>query len=274
MKVFISADIEGVAGVTSWDQTLRDGLGYAQACQWMTNEVDAACKAAIEAGAERILVADSHLTRENINLDHLPSSVETIRGGPRPLGMMQGIDSDNFDIALCLGYHTGAHVAGILNHTCNGAGFHELRLNGKQIDELDFYTLVANHFGTPIGLVTGDQSICDSAKARYPDIKTVSVKGAIGRVSALSISPARACELIKAATAEVLSDLSTFKSQKPTSPFELEIDFKWHHPAECLNMLPAFERIGAQTVRFIGETIVDVSKAVEFCGGYKLVPYP
>ncbi|MEM9667291.1 MAG: M55 family metallopeptidase [Pseudomonadota bacterium] len=274
MKVFITADLEGVAGVVSWDQTLRDGLGYAQACQWMTSEVAAACEAAIEAGATRVLVADSHLTRENLDLDRLPEMVEVVRGGPRPLGMVQGLDTDKFDIAFCIGFHAGAQEDGILNHTCNGAGFYELRLNGEPVDELDLYIRVAGYFETPIGLVTGDRAVCLSANSRYPHIETVAVKDAIGRVSASCISPSKARDMIRDAVTDILSRDDSFDVVDGSGPYELEIDFKWHHPAECLAMLPSFERRGAHTLKFVGETILDVSKAVEFCGSYKLVPYP
>lgn len=274
MKVFVSADIEGVAGVVSWDQTLPDGRGYAQACEWMTDEVIAVCDAAIEAGAERVCVADSHLNGENINLDRLPDQVSVVRGSPRPHGMMQGMESGDFDVAICLGYHTGAHEVGTLNHTSNGAGFHALRLNGEDIDELDLYIRVASHFGTPVGLVTGDNKICASAARRYPFVETVVVKQAIGRMSAQTSSPHAGRELIHQQTKSVLSDVSRFRLIDVQGPFELEVDFKWHHPAEALAFLPSFERTGAQTVRFRGADILSIAKVVAFLSAYKLVPYP
>lgn len=274
MKVFISADLEGVAGVVSWDQTLRDGKGYAQACRWMTEEVKTACEAALAAGATRIVVADSHLTRENIDIDALPASVETVRAGPRPHGMVHGIADDEFDVLLCLGFHTGAHEEGVLNHTCNGAGFHEIRLNGQPADELDIYARLAGQFGVPLGLVTGDRAICESAKRRFPWIETVSVKEAIGRMSATCLSPVHGRAAIGAAVERVLSRLGELQPVRLDGPIDLEIDFKWHHPAETLALLTPFERVGAHTVRLEAADMEQVSQTLEFLGSYKLVPYP
>lgn len=274
MKVFITADLEGVAGVVSWDQTLPSGSGYGQACRWMTDEVAATCTAAKAAGAEKILIADSHLNRDNIDLDRLPPDVQIVRGGPRPLGMMQGIDTDDFDIALCIGFHTGADKVGVLNHTCNGAGFQRLVLNGEQVDELDIYIRVAEYFGAPVGLVTGDKELCTSIANRYPGIHTVSVKSAIGRTSAQSISPKAAQDLIQQRTVEALSDLGQFSTHKEDGPYQLDVEFKWHHPAETLDYLPCFSRTGASSVRFNGSDILETVRALEFLSAYKLVPYP
>ncbi|MEM7663455.1 MAG: M55 family metallopeptidase [Pseudomonadota bacterium] len=274
MRVFISADIEGIAGVVSWDQTLPDRRGYAQACEWMTQEVVAACMAARDAGATDILVADSHLNRDNINLDELPADVQIVRGGPRPLGMMQGIESGDFDVAFCIGFHTGADEIGVLNHTCNGAGFQRLILNGEQVDELDLYIRVASHFGVPVGMITGDNELSASVAKRYPNIRTVSVKSAIGRISAQTITPEKARSLIQERTTEVLSNLEQLSLVDADGPFELDVEFKWHHPAETLDYLPCFTRTAASSVRFRGADILEVARAIEFLGSYKMVPYP
>lgn len=274
MKVFISADIEGVAGVVSWDQTLRDGRGYSQACQWMTDEVRVACEVAMDYNAARIVVADSHLTRENIDIDQLPKMVETVRAGPRPLGMVHGIDSDSFDVLLCIGFHTGAHENGILNHTCNGAGYHEIRLNGRASDELDIYVPLAGQFGTPLGLVTGDDAICASVVDRFPRAETAVLKSRIGRMSGRCLSPAAAQELIAEKTAAALQKASRLAPTLLEGPIDVEIDFKWHHPVEVLSFLKPFEARGAQTIGFEADDMAEVARTIEFIGSYKLVPYP
>lgn len=274
MKVFISADIEGVAGVVSWDQTLREGRGYTQACQWMTDEVRVACEVAMEFGAGRILVADSHLTRENIDLDQLPKMVETIRAGPRPHGMVHGIESDEFDVLLCIGFHTGAHEDGILNHTCNGAGFHEIRLNGQPADELDIYARVAGQFGAVLGLVTGDDAICTSVAERFPGTETAVLKSRIGRMSGRCLSPAAAQDLIAEQTRVALQKSCDLVPITLEGPIDVEIDFKWHHPVEVLSFLKIFEARGAQTIGFVADDMSEVARTIEFLGSYKLVPYP
>ena len=272
MKVFISADIEGVAGVVSWDQTLRGGHEYDRACGWMTGEVAAASEAAFTAGAERVVVADSHGTGQNLILDELPDRVETVRAWPRPLGMMQGLETDQFDHVFCVGYHTGASEAGMLNHTCNGAGFVDIRIDGASVDELDIYAGVAAHFGAPISLVSGDTAFCESAARRFPSCRAVAVKTATGRMSGQSLSPASARQKICEAVAEVVA------GPRPPSPnpqrggLRLEIDFKWHHPAETLSYLDGFERTGEHTVAIDVDDHLAVARTIQFIGSYKLVP--
>ncbi|MEM7491977.1 MAG: M55 family metallopeptidase [Pseudomonadota bacterium] len=274
MKVFISADLEGIAGVVSWDQTLRDGLGYKQACEWMTDEVILLSEVAKEFDATRIMVADSHLTRQNINIDRLPGHIDIVQAGPRAYGMMHGIHVDQFDVALCLGYHTGAHEEGLLNHTCNGAGFHEVRINGKPADELDIYAPLAGYFGAPIGLITGDDAICRSATRRYPHLEAVSVKTATGRMSAICLPRDEAMTKLRAGARAALSKVGTLQPTILEGPIDFEIEFKWHHPAETLSLLPQFERRGASTIGFAAQDITEITQAIEFFGSYKLVPYP
>ncbi|MEM9841125.1 MAG: M55 family metallopeptidase [Pseudomonadota bacterium] len=272
MKVFISADIEGVAGVVSWDQTRRQGYEYDRACGWMTGEVAAACQAALALNASRVVVADSHGTGQNLILDALPEEVETVRAWPRPLGMVQGVDLDAFDHVFCLGYHTGASEIGMLNHTCNGAGFFDVRLNGKSVDELDIYSGVAAHFGAPVTLTTGDEAYCASVNRRYPVCRTVPVKTATGRVTGHSISPAAARQRIAEAVHQVLSEPAPERAMPLKDGLRLEIDFKWHHAAETLCYLDGFERVGAHTVGIDVKDHLAVARILEFLSNFKLTP--
>ena len=272
MKIFISADIEGVAGVVSWDQTRRQGYEYDRACRWMTGEVAAACEAALASGASRIVVADSHGTAQNLILDDLPAVVETVRAWPRPLGMMQGVETDQYDHVFCLGYHTGASEIGMLNHTCNGAGFFDVRIDGKSVDELDIYSGVAAYFGAPVTLTTGDDAYCASVARRYPDCHTVSVKTATGRVTGQSLSPASARKLISDAVSKVLAKPVPPRVTPPSCELRLEIDFNWHHAAEMLCYLDGFERVGAHTVGVSAADHLAIARILEFLSNYKLTP--
>ncbi|MEM1333974.1 MAG: M55 family metallopeptidase [Actinomycetota bacterium] len=273
MNVFVCADLEGIGGVVSWEQTLPDRAGYAQACAWMTAEVSAACEVALERGADRVVVADSHLAGQNLDLDRLPERVEVVRAGPRPLGMVQGIDADDFDVVLCIGFHTGAHEVGILNHTNNGAGFHEVRLDGVPVDELDVVVRVAGAYGAPIGLVTGDQAICESASSRYGHVEVAAVKEGFGRMAGVCATPAASVELVRHAAARAI-DRADELPVVESGAVELEVEFSWHHPAECLDLLPGFERVDARSVRVQAADITEVTRILGFLSGYRLVPYP
>ncbi len=106
LKVYISVDMEGIGGVVTNEQLGPAGFEYQRARQFMTDEVNAAIQGARDAGATQILVSDSHGNGQNILIDQLPNDVTIIRSWPRPLMMMEGIDS-TFDAALFIGYHSG-----------------------------------------------------------------------------------------------------------------------------------------------------------------------
>ncbi|MEM9705834.1 MAG: M55 family metallopeptidase [Pseudomonadota bacterium] len=144
MKIYISADIEGVAGVVSPAQTVQTGFEYETARRWMTSEVRAACEGAVAAGADGVIVSDSHGNGQSLLLDGLPDDVEVVRNWPRPLGMMQGVDLPEVAGAFLLGYHTGAHhAAGVLAHTSNGLLFSQIRLNGEPASETPISASIA-----------------------------------------------------------------------------------------------------------------------------------
>ncbi|MEO1305046.1 MAG: M55 family metallopeptidase, partial [Pseudomonadota bacterium] len=191
---------------------------------------------------------------------------------PRPLGMVQGVESDAFDHVFCLGYHTGASEIGMLNHTCNGAGFFDVRIDGQSVDELDIYSAVAAHFGAPVTLTSGDEAYCASVARRYPDCKTVAVKTATGRVTGQSVSPKVACKMIAAAVADVLSKPPPPRPVPVDGGVRLEIDFKWHHAAETLCYLDGFERVAAHTVGVDATDHLMVARILEFLSNYKLTP--
>ncbi|MEM8748533.1 MAG: M55 family metallopeptidase [Actinomycetota bacterium] len=275
MKVFVSADLEGIGGVVSWEQTLPDRDGYAQACAWMTAEVRAVADVALERGAERLVIADSHYHGQNLDADALPVQVELVRAGPRRLGMVHGVHLDEFDVVLCIGFHTGAHEIGMLNHTKNGAGFHEIRLDGEPVDELDLVARTASFHGAPIGLVTGDRAMCESASRRFPHVEVVSVKDAIGRMSGLCLSPAASTAAVAEGAGRAIDRAAEGALPLVASEVEeLEVEFTWHHPAEVASFLPQFERVDASTVRVGIGDIDEVVATLEFLSGYRLVPFP
>ncbi len=272
MDVFISADIEGVAGVVSWDQTRESGFEYETARVWMTHEVTAACEGAKAGGAGRIVIADSHGNGQNLKLDLLPHHVEVVRGWPRPLGMMQGLESVPGALVFCLGYHTGASVPGLLNHTVHGGAFWDVRIDGRSVSELDLFACVAGELGSPIALVTGDAAFIENAKAIVPRARAVAVKQAASRISAQTIHPQEACRKIREQAEAALLKSSAFDAMTFDGPITLAIDFKWHHPAETLSYLPMFRRTGAHSVETDCKTAADAARTLEFLTNFKLIP--
>src|SRR5262245_18037370 len=156
-KVFISVDMEGISGVVDPAQLGPDGFEYQRAREWMTGEVNAAIAAIRESGPAEIVVCDSHGNGQSVLIDKLPDDVRLVRGFPRPLEMMQGID-DTFTAAVFIGYHGSEWNAGaIRSHTISSARLLGVKLNGMEVSEGIYYAALAGQFGVPVAFVSGDR---------------------------------------------------------------------------------------------------------------------
>lgn len=270
MRVFICADIEGVAGVVTRQQTVISGFEYQQAREWMTGEVIAACEGAMEAGATEIIIADSHGEAQNLLLDALPDTVQVVRSWPRPLAMMQGIETGPFAACLMIGHHTGVHQAeGVLAHTFAGMTIAGLRVNGQPASEIVVNAAIAGHFGVPVTLVTGDDATCaHAAEVLGPAVRTVTTKFAQGRLSARTLMPAEARRRIKAASAIAVHDAAGVKPTPVDTPLAVEIQFKHHWNAELLAYLPCFRRLDAVTIGFTADDAPALARMLKFIISY------
>ncbi len=272
MRVFISIDIEGIAGVASTTHTVPGELGYKDGCRWMTAEARAACEGARAAGATSILIADSHGPGTNLILDALPEDVEVVSSWPRPMSMMQGVN-EGFDVALLMGYHTGAHHAeGAFAHTFHGRQISKVSLNGEAATELTVSAAIAGQFGVPIALVTGDEATCQQGKDIIGDSLTVAaVKSDYGRESIRSLMPAAAQNFVreqtKIALTSPLPDLYTVKG-----PVQIDVQFKHHWTAEVLSYLPMMTRTDAYTVRYKCRDMAEAAGVFHFITSYTPTP--
>ncbi|MEM9255163.1 MAG: M55 family metallopeptidase [Pseudomonadota bacterium] len=266
MHIYISADIEGVAGVVSPAQTVASGFEYERARQWMTSEVVAACEGAMAGGATSVTVSDSHGNGQNLLIDQFPETVRIVRNWPRPLGMMEGVEQPDTAGAFLVGYHTGAHHAdGVLAHTISGRLIAGLRINGEASTETEFSAAMAAHFGVPVLLATGDDRFVSHAKeCLTPGAVTVSTKRATGRYSADSSTPAASCAAIRHAAEEAVLRLPLEPEKPLAGPIDLEIQFQRHLPAELLAFLPGFERRGATALAITVQDIPAASRVLAF----------
>lgn len=262
MKVFISADMEGVAGVVHSEHTLRDGKEHERARKLMTQEVNAAIEGALEAGAKQIIVNDSHGTMRNIIPEDLNETVELITGSPKPLSMMQGIDS-TFKVALFVGYHAmrGAYH-GVLEHTYHGNVVSDVFFNGKRYGETGMNAAVAGYFKVPVALVTGDQAVTEEARLLLGNMETVTVKEGVGRNAAKCLSPFKARSLIKSGAKKALLNVRSFKPLILNPPIKLEMVFFHTGMADMAEMIPDAKRKDGRTVSFIADDYMEVYKAV------------
>ena len=172
MRVFLSADMEGTCGIVSWPETERSAaFDYAPYQKQMSREVAAACRGALNGGAEEVLVKDAHDSARNIDPAMLPRKIRMNRSWSGDLlSMMSGLDQEKFDAVFFTGYHAWAGCPGnALSHTMNGRN-NQVRLNGVLCSEFLINAYTAGYFGVPVAMVTGDQAICDFAKQLIPAI--------------------------------------------------------------------------------------------------------
>lgn len=268
LKVYISADMEGVAGAVTSDQLGPAGFEYAKFREYMTREVLAAIDAARAMGATEIVVSDSHGNGENLLLDLLPADIQLIRSWPRPLMMMEGIDS-TFSAALLIGYHAStANTRGVRAHTMSSANLTGLKINGVEMPEAGVSALAAGYFGVPVVMISGDDAIAAEATALLGPLETAIVKWTAGFHSARTLMPEAARGVIDQKVRSALGRLHDFKPYRMAGPLSLELTFKNYMPAELLAYLPNVSRVNAHTVKFVGTDIVEVSRFIEFALSY------
>ena len=274
MLVYISVDMEGVAGVVHVDQTRRTGHDYDRARVWMTAETNAAIEGAFSAGATSVLVNDSHGDMRNLELGQLDRRAELISGSLKPLSMVQGISRDAA-CALFVGYHAGAaSQAGILDHTYYGRVVNRLRVGGRDWNETALNAAVCGELGVPVALVTGDQTVCAQAREHLGDVVTVQVKDAITRYSARSLLPAVACERIRDGAAEAVRRAKSLAPFRPPAPFDLEIDFVNSACADAAELVPATRRMSGLTCAYRAPdaaTLIRVIQAWTILAGTTIV---
>ncbi len=263
MRIFISADIEGTAFTTLWDET-EVGKGiYAAAAQQMTREVKAACEGAIAAGADYILVKDAHDYAINLDIRQLPECVEVIRGwSGSPLGMSDGVD-ESFDAAMFIGYHSAAGRCGNpLSHTFTTKTT-SVKFNGKPCSEFLLYSYACTLRGVPTVLLAGDKMLTEDCRNLHPLLKTVAVKDGFGG-STRCVHPDKACKLIReTAEAALKQDLSKASIILPENCV-FEVSYKEHKDAVRRSFYPGFRLVSDNTIRMETADFMDVLRAVQF----------
>src|SRR5215212_6942257 len=198
--------MEGVAGIVDWEQCLAGGDDYPLGRELLLGEVNAAIDGALAAGATEILVNDSHSTMRNLPPGALHGRAEYLSGRFKPRYMMQGLD-DSFDACLFLGYHAAIATPGVLSHTYNPGAVAGARLNGITTGEAGLNALVAQHFGVPVAVITGDQYVGPEAAPFCPGVTAIEVKESISRYAALHQHPHTARDMIRDGVRDALSTL-------------------------------------------------------------------
>lgn len=256
MRVFISADWEGTAGVVHWAQEQDAADLYRML---MTEEVNAAVEGALAGGAEEVLVNDAHGSMRNLLPDRLHREARLISGSLKELCMVQGVQKD-VDAAVFVGYHSRMGTcAAVLDHTYSDL-FSEVRLNGQPVGETRISAGVCGYFGVPVVAVTGDDSLAEEVEAI--GARHAVVKHALSRYSACSLHPEKARDVIRTVVQSAVVEHEQFVPFVVAPPVTLEMEFRDSAMVQGALLIPNMLQIGPRTVAFTHDDFVVVFKVM------------
>lgn len=263
MKLYVSSDMEGIAGVSSWHQvdSRAPHPEYATFRRYYTKEVRAAIEGAREAGVDEVLVNDSHGTMHNLLFEELPPDVRVIFGNRKPYSMVQGAEG-GFGGAFFIGYHGAIGDAdAVLCHTYSPAVIYEVRVNGIRCSEATLNAGLLGYYGVPVLLVSGDRTTVTGVQAQMPWAYGAIVKESIGAFAANTLSPEDSCALIKSAAREAIAGAKEAKPYTFATPLRLDVQLVTAAQADLAATIPGFTRTGGRSVQFVHEEFPVVFRA-------------
>ncbi len=260
MRVFISIDMEGISGLVNWREP-RERMS-----KEMEADLLAAINGAMEAGAEEILVADSHSLGMNVSPDILPDNVTLVRGFPRKYYMMEGLTPD-YDVVFFIGYHAPAgYIHGQMDHTYSSYSLFEVKVNGEIFGEAELNALYAGQLGVPVGLITGDRALFEFSHEKFPSsVRFVVTKEGISRFSARLFPVSRVREEIKASAYKVVKNVNSleiFKRPLDMGKFMVELTLSDTLKADLIEVMPGFERIDGRRLIYRASSPAEVLRVV------------
>src|SRR5436190_214636 len=262
-KIFISVDMEGITGVVQPAQLGPEGFEYQRAREWMTAEVNAAIEGVRDAAPAEIVVCDSHGNGQSVLIDKLPDDVRIVRGFPRPLEMMQGIDA-SFAAALFIGYHASEWTAdAVRGHTISSARLLGVKLNGMEVSEGIYNAALAGHFAVPIAFISGDRLAVAQLQKVVPSAEGAVVKEPYGYHSALTVTPARGQALVRDGVKHAMARLGSMQPYRVRMPIELEVGFKLTLDAERAAFVPGLTRSDAHSVKGTFPDMMQITKLLQ-----------
>ena len=268
LKVYISVDMEGVAGVVTADQLGPGGFEYERFRRFMTDEAVAAVRGARAAGATEVVVSDSHGNGESLLIELFPKDVRIVRSWPRHGEMMAGLDS-TFGAALFVGYHASTtNPKGVRAHTISSAHFTRVGLNGTAVTEAELNAAYAGALGVPVVFISGDDAAIEEVTSRLGNLESVVTKRTLGFHAAESLTPAAACDKIYEGALSAVSHRNQRKPYMLQAPITLDISFKSYTSAEIVSYLRSVERTDAHSIRFVGRDMAEVMDFIVFLDYY------
>ena len=263
MKVFISADIEGITTTTAWEECDPNHQSYPLHAKQMTEEVLAAIEGAKAAGAAEVVVKDAHGPAKNIDPTKMPSGVKLIRSWRgSPYSMAEGVDS-TFDAAMFIGYHsTSGRLGNPMSH-CISTSHVYYKINGEYASEFMLYSYAAALHGVPTVFLSGDKMLCDDYSGLHPKLVTCPVKEGIGSMT-VNYSTADTLSSIRSLSQKALSqDLGGALTKLPDF-FKGEIYFKEHQKAERASHFPGVAKISDNIVSFESDKFYEILRTTNW----------
>jgi D-amino peptidase len=254
MRILISTDIEGVAGVFHSQQVTPGNPEYERARAWMTAEADAAVRGAYAGGADEVLVNDSHGSYRNLLPDAIDPRARLVQGKPRYLGMMGGLE-ERCDAVFLVGYHARSQSRGILAHTINGFAFARVFMNGMELGEAGLYGALAGELGVPVGLGCGDDVFIAETREMFHGAAWVQTKTARGQGSGVSLSPAAARAAIEQAAREAVGNIGRLRPWRIEPPIECRLQTHNAAQADLFCTLPMLRRLDGVNLSYSAESM-------------------
>jgi D-amino peptidase len=261
VKVFISSDIEGTAGIVDWQQVIGPGVEYEMGRRLLLGEVNAAIDGAIEGGATEIVVNDSHWLMQNLPPDELHGQASYISGKHKPDYMMEGLDA-SFDAVFFVSYHGSVGAEGsVLSHTYNPSAIGEVRLNDEPVGESAVNALVASHYKVPVALITGDRHTVQESRRHMPKAEGVVVKESLTRFAGHSLHPEKARELIRLGARAAVKRAGKLRPPDIDRKARLDVSLLTADMAMIGTWLKGVERSGPRSVVIEGQDHLKVYRS-------------
>ncbi|MFA1820054.1 M55 family metallopeptidase [Virgibacillus oceani] len=265
MKIFISADMEGISGVTTRVQLNKENE-YLRFRKLMTDDVNAAIEGAFHGGATEVVVADGHANMSNIYIEHLDKRARLISGSNRVMCQLEGLDH-SFDAIMFVGHHgrEGGSPHTVINHSLSSISLSEIKINNQIVGETEMNTIVAGYYDVPAVFISGDDAYCQEVKETLPNVESAVVKWGIDRFSAELLSPEKARALIRENAEKSMEKAKNINPYKIEGPITFELEFKLTNQALMTTTIPCVELIGPKSIRFSSENVVEAYKLMWAC---------
>ena len=261
MKVYISADMEGITGINSLQYLFDKETEYARGRKLMMHDLNAAIAGAVEAGATEILVNDAHGSMRNLQIEDLHEAADLVTGFPKNQLMMAGLDA-SFDAAMFIGYHPKDGSAGILSHTIMGSVIRDVVINGKSYGETGISAAMAGQYDVPIVMISGDDMLKKEARDLMPDIPYVTTKFVLSNLAARMLHPKRTEKMIREKAKNSLLNLEDAGIFRLPEALDLEITVKDPAQADVVEVIPGLQRTGAATLTYTARDIIQAHDMV------------